>query len=256
MRANIIYNQDCIVGTKQLPDSSIDMVLSDLPYGTTNCSWDSIIPTHLLWQGYNRVCKKDAAIVLTASQPFTSMLVMSNPKNFKYSLVWEKSKATGFLNAKRRPLVAHEDILVFCNGKVPYHPQMQAGEPYDKGVRKDPSPDDVYRTYNKARVKSSGLRYPRSVLYFKTAESESTVIHKTQKPVSLFAYLIKTYTKEGNIVLDSCIGSGTTAVACMQTGRRYIGYEKDPKNYNAAIARVKDVISRQQLSLFASDFGR
>lgn len=238
LELNKIYNQDCLIGMNDIDDKSIDMILCDLPYGTTQCSWDIIIPFDSLWKHYNRIIKKDAAIVLTASQPFTSLLVSSNLKNFKYCMIWEKSKATGFLNAKKRPLVAHEDILVFCNGKVPYYPQMSNGKAYDKGLRKQQSKNDIYGSFEQHHIKSEGSRYPRSVFYFKTAESEGEVIHKTQKPVSLFSYLIKTYTNEGAVVLDNCSGSGTTAVAAANTNRNYICMEKDPIEYQKSISRI------------------
>lgn len=235
---NTIYNEDCLLGMKSIASNSIDMILCDLPYGTTQCSWDVVIPLDVLWSEYNRVIKKDGAIVLTACNPFTSVLVSSNIKNFKYSMVWEKSKGTGFLNAKKRPLVAHEDVLVFCNGKVPYFPQMTIGEAYDKGVRKEQSDNDVYGSFKKAHVKSDGLRYPRSVVYFKTAESEGKTIHKTQKPVALFEYLIKTYTNEGDIVLDTCMGSGTTAIAAMKSRRNFLGFETDKEFFDKSLQRI------------------
>lgn len=238
MEYNYVKNMDCIEGMKMIPDHSIDMILCDLPYGTTQCKWDTVIPFDCLWEQYNRIIKKNSIIALTAAQPFTSLLVSSNIKNFKYSWIWEKSKATGFLNAKKRPLVAHEDILIFSNGTPRYFPQMVEGEPYMKGriLRKV----DVYGSQRETLAKSDGQRYPRTVQYFKTAESEGKTIHPTQKPVALFEYLIKTYTNEGDIVLDNCMGSGTTAIACMNSGRNYIGFEKDTKYFEQIQSRINN----------------
>jgi len=159
---------DCLLKLREVADNSVDLVYCDLPYGTTQCSWDTIIPFEPMWRETLRVAKKNAAIVFHAQQPFTSALIMSNPKMFKYQWVWEKSKATGFLNAKKRPLVAHEDLLVFCNGTPPYYPQMTQGEVYNKGLRKQQTENDVYGKFSQVEVKSDGLRYPRSVLYFKS----------------------------------------------------------------------------------------
>ena len=224
---------------KNVPDDSVDMILCDLPYGTTQCKWDTVLPMEQLWSEYNRVCKRNAAMVFTAAQPFTSALVMSNPKFFKYTWVWEKSKATGYLNAKKMPMRAHEDICVFYRKPPTYNPQMWQSTPYNKG--KAHRPTDVYGEQKSILVKNdTGLRYPRTVQYFKTAESEGKVLHPTQKPLSLFEYLIKTYTNEGELVLDNCIGSGTTAIACMNTGRDYIGMEFEEKYFEIAKNRIQE----------------
>jgi len=227
----------------KLADESIDMILCDLPYGTTQCKWDTIIPFKDLWEQYERIIKPNAAIVLTASQPFTSNLVMSNIKIFRYSLVWEKSKSTGYLNSKKMPMRSHEDILVFYKSLPTYNPQMTQGEPYDKG--KAHRPTEVYREQKgEIHVKNdTGLRYPRSVQYFKTAESEGEVYHPTQKPISLMEWLIKTYTNENDLVLDNCIGSGTSALAAIRTNRRYIGIEIDESYYNITLKRIQKEIS-------------
>ncbi|MFA7278784.1 MAG: site-specific DNA-methyltransferase [Sterolibacterium sp.] len=234
----MILHGDCIQLMRHLPDQSVDMIFCDLPYGKTKCSWDSPIPMADLWQQYNRIIKPDRAIVFTASQPFSSQLVMSNPKAFKYSMVWEKSKASGFLNAKIRPMAAHEDILVFSKGRVPYYPQKSAGEAYDKGVRKQQTDDDIYGKYSRTRVASEGERYPRSVIYFKTAESEGKTFHKTQKPLALCEYLISTYTQPRETVLDNCMGSGSAGIAAMKLGRKFIGMEKDKDIFNIAMERM------------------
>lgn len=229
---------DCLLKLKSVEDNSVDLVYCDLPYGTTQCSWDTIIPFEPMWQETLRVAKKNAAIVFHAQQPFTSALIMSNPKMFKYQWIWEKSKATGFLNAKKRPLVAHEDLLVFCNGTPPYYPQMTQGEAYNKGLRKQQTVNDVYGKFSQVEVKSEGLRYPRSVLYFKTAESEGEVVFKTQKPQSLSEYIIKTYTIESQTVLDFTMGSGSSGVAAKNLNRNYIGIEFEYDTYCIALNRL------------------
>ena len=235
-----IINGECIYEMSKILDGTIDMILCDLPYGTTQCKWDTIIPFNDLWEQYVRIIKPNGAIVLTACQPFTSNLVMSKPKLFRYSLVWEKSKSTGYLNSKKMPMRSHEDILVFYKNLPTYNPQMSQGTPYDKG--KANRPTDVYREQKgEIHVKNdTGLRYPRSVKYFKTAESEGKVYHPTQKPISLMEWLIKTYTNENDMVLDNCIGSGTTAIAAIRTNRRYIGIELDVNFYNITNQRIEE----------------
>jgi len=230
---------DCIEGMKLIEPKSIDMILCDLPYGTTQCKWDVIIPFEDLWQQYERIIKDNGAIVLTSAQPFSALLVASNISLFKYSWIWEKSKATGYLNSKKRPMVAHEDILVFAKKQTMYNPQMVQGEPYFKGTAHRPT--DVYGEQKETLVENkNGLRYPRTVQYFKTAESEGEVYHPTQKPISLFEYLIKTYTQKNDIVLDNCMGSGTTALACKNLDRQFIGFEKEKKYFNIIEKRLKN----------------
>ena len=244
---NKIFNEDCLSGMKRIPSNSVDMILCDLPYGTTQCKWDSVIPFDKLWKQYERVIKDNGAIVLTACQPFTSVLIASNLKLFKYSWVWEKSKATGYLNAKKRPLSAHEDVVVFSKKTPNYFPQMGSGVPYNKG--KALRLTDVYGGQKSVLVENTdGTRYPRSVVYFKTAESEGEVVHPTQKPVALFEYLIKTYTQEGDIVLDNCIGSGTTALACFNLGRKFIGFEKNEEYAEIAEQRIDKLLNKNQLN--------
>jgi len=236
-----IFHGNCLDIMPKIEEKSVDLILCDLPYGTTQCKWDVIIPFDKLWESYNRLIKENGAIVLTSAQPFTSRLICSNIDSFKYTLVWEKSKATGYLNAKKQPMRAHEDICVFYNKPPIYNPQMTDGEPYNKG--KALRNTDVYGGQVETLVKNdSGKRYPRSVLYFKTAESEGEVYHPTQKPISLFEYIIKTYTNENGLVLDNCLGSGTTAIACVRTNRNFIGIESDEKYYNISAKRIKDEI--------------
>lgn len=239
LELDIIYNQDCMEGMKLLPNKSIDMILCDLPYGTTQCKWDTIIPFDSLWNEYKRIIKDNGAIVLTSAQPFTSLLISSQINLFKYNWIWEKSKATGYLNSKKRPLIAHEDILIFSKKQTIYNPQMTPGEPYYKG--KAHRPTEVYGKQKEILVENKdGLRYPRTVQYFKTAESEGQIYHPTQKPIALFEFLIKTYTNENDIVLDNCIGSGTTAIACKNLNRHFIGYETNQKYFDITNQRLKE----------------
>ena len=231
---------DCLELMKTIPDGSVDMVLTDPPYGTTACKWDTVIPFEPMWAELKRVIKPNGAIVLFGSEPFSSLLRCSNLKMFKYDWVWEKSKATGFLNSKKQPLRAHEIISVFYSKQPTYNPQMINGESYNKGVRKEQTENDVYGRFNQVEVKSDGLRFPRSVQYFKTAESEGG-FHKTQKPVPLLEYLIKTYTQENETVLDFTMGSGSTGVAAKNLNRKFIGIELDEKYFEIAKTRIGEI---------------
>ena len=236
------YLGDCLLEMSKIADKSIDMILCDLPYGTTNCKWDAVIPFDKIWKHYERVIKPNGAIVLTASQPFTSALVMSNPKMFKYEWIWEKSKASNFLLAKKQPLKAHENVLVFANGTPNYYPQKTQGKPYYRGgvKEKHDNPEvsnNIPNYHSHIRKSEDGMRLPRSVQYFTTAEFDGK-FHPTQKPIALFEYLVNTYTNEGETVLDNCMGSGTTGVACKKTGRHFIGIEKDEKYFEIAVSRV------------------
>lgn len=219
-----VIEGDCLKVMNRIPDKSIDMILCDLPYGTTQNQWDSVIPLEKLWKEYERVIKDRGAIVLTSQGIFTAKLILSNEKLFKYKIVWEKSKSTNFLNAKKQPLRKHEDICVFYKQQPNYFPQMTEGEPYDKGIRKDQYTGS-YGDFKPRHVKSNGERYPTDIVYFKTAESEGKVYHPTQKPIELGQYLIKTFTKPGEIVLDNTCGSGSFLVAAAKEKRRFIGIE-------------------------------
>ena len=223
----------------QLEPQSIDLLLTDFPYGTLNKRnvWDTIIDYPIFWEHVDRICKPTCAIISTAAQPFTSVLISSNYRHFKYTMVWEKSKATGYLNAKKQPLRAHEDIVVFYKKQPTYNPQMVKGDPYDKGKAVRDTESYGVQTKEVHVKNDTGLRYPRTVLYFKTAESEGKH-HPTQKPISLYEYLIRTYSNEGNTVLDPCMGSGTTGVACVNTNRNFIGIEKDEKYFKIAKDRI------------------
>lgn len=244
---NNVYEGDCLEIMKQLPDNSIDMVLCDLPYGTTQNKWDSVIPLDELWKQYRRVVKDNGAIVLTSQGMFTAELMLSNPSMFKYKWVWEKSKSTNFLNAKKQPLRKHEDVCVFYKKQPVYHPQMIEGEPYDKGVRKNQL-SGSYGDFLPVRVQSDGKRYPTDIIYFKTAESEGKVYHPTQKPVELGRYFVRTYTEPGAVVLDNTSGSGSFLVAALLEGRNFIGIEK---NEDVALFKKEDIdyieVTKQRL---------
>jgi len=234
-----LRNGDCLELMRDIPDGSVDMVLTDPPYGTTQCKWDSVIPFEPMWEQLKRITKKNGAIVMTASQPFTSALVMSNVKMFKYEWAWRKPKGTGHLNAKKMPMRDKEDILVFYYKPCTYNPQFTTGTPY-KNKAGDPSKDtsmtDSYGGYTNYRNDNEGKRYPKQVLEFPVVERGT--VHPTQKPVALMEYLIKTYTHEGETVLDFTMGSGTTGVACVNTGRSFIGIELDETYFNIAKDRI------------------
>lgn len=234
---NNVFEGDCLEIMKQLPDNSIDMVLCDLPYGTTQNKWDSVIPLDELWRQYERITKDNGAIVLTSQGMFTAELMVSNPKMFRYKWIWEKSKSTNFLNAKKQPLRKHEDVCVFYKKQPVYHPQMIEGEPYDKGVRKNQL-SGSYGDFQPVHVHSEGKRYPTDIIYFKTAESEGKVFHPTQKPVELGRYFVRTYTNPGDIVLDNTSGSGSFLVSALLEGRNFIGIEK---NENVALFKKDDI---------------
>ena len=251
MELNKIYNEDCLEGMKKIPDKSVDMILCDLPYGTTACKWDTIIPFEPLWEQYERVIKDNGAIVLTSSQPFTSALVMSKAKLFKYEWIWEKSRTVGFLNAKNAPLKKHESVLVFSKGatangskrNMKYYPQglIEINEVRksvkNKGiVGTRPSREGGYIAKHKG--------YPNSLLKI---DNERKQEHPTQKPVALFEYLIKTYTNENETVLDNCMGSGTTAIAAINTNRNYIGFELDEEYCNLANERISKTLKSETL---------
>lgn len=223
---------DCLDRMHEIPDGSVDMVLCDLPYGTTACKWDTIIPFEPLWAAYRRVCKKNAAIVLTASQPFTSALVMSNVKDFKYCWYWVKNFKTGHLNAKKQPMRSVEDILVFYREQSDYHPQgiREHGKIKNRGVGAKTN-----RECGAVNMQTH-TGYPDQQLYF---DRDIPSVHPTQKPVALMEYLIRTYTNPCELVLDNTMGSGTTGVACMNTDRRFIGIERDPDYFKIAEDRIE-----------------
>ena len=252
MNVNKIYFGDCLELMPKIADKSIDMVLCDLPYGTTQCAWDSVINLANLWREYARVVKPNGAVLLFAQTPFDKVLGASNLLMLKYEWIWEKTQATGHLNAKKMPMKAHENILVFYKQLPIYNPQKTDGHIRKVSSAKNRAACIVRRNkkedylYNKEMAESvtgydSTERYPRSVLKYKT-DKQKLSLHPTQKPVALCEYLIRTYTNEGETVLDNCIGSGTTAVACKQSGRNFIGIEKERKYFDIAHNRIKSMV--------------
>lgn len=236
---------DCLELMNQIPDQSVDMILCDLPYGTTACKWDSVIPFEPLWAQYKRVIKINGAIVLTASQPFTCALGASNLAWLKYQWYWRKTRATGHLNAKKMPMKDVEDVLVFGRVMPTYNPQgltpvdlivTNSASDMARGVSSDAT-SVVTGGITKKEYRQTATGYPRQVLDF---ASEASTVHPTQKPVALMEYLIRTYTNEGETVMDNCMGSGTTGVACMNTGRKFIGMEQDAKYFEIAQKRIHD----------------
>lgn len=229
----------CLERMTEIPDGSVDMVLCDLPYGTTVCKWDAVIPFEPMWAAYRRICKKNAAIVLTANQPFTSALVMSNAKAFKYEWIWKKNRGTNPLSVNFQPLRNHESVLVFYQSAPTYNPQMTSGKPY--GGFKSSTNADIGKIYradqSRHRDNPTGSRFPLSTQEFAGERG----LHPTQKPVALMEYLIRTYTNSGETVLDNTMGSGTTGVACVNTGRRFIGIERDPKYFQIASERISKI---------------
>ncbi len=223
---NRVMAGDCLERLDEVPDRSVHLVLCDLPYGTTQNPWDSVIPLDRLWQAYRRVLTPSGAVVLTGQGPFTARLILSNESWFKYKLAWIKSKPTNFLNARKQPLRRHEDICVFYGKQPVYRPQMQPGAGYDKGIRKDQLTGS-YGDFDPVHVRSIGGRYPSDVVYFKTAESEGTVWHPTQKPLALGRYLVRTFSDPGQVVLDNAAGSGTFLVAALCEGRNFVGIERN-----------------------------
>ena len=243
MELNKIYNEDCLVGMSAIPDKSIDMILCDLPYGTTRNKWDAVLPLGWLWDEYNRIIKDSGAIVLTAQTPFDKVLGASNIENLKYEWIWVKPSGTGHLNAKKMPLKNHENILVFYKKLPTYNPQMTKGTPY---TQKSGRASSNYNPQERVTTVNEGYRYPLTVQKFKSEKG----LHPTQKPVELFEYLIKTYTNDGETVLDNCMGSGTTAIACINTNRNYIGFELDQEYYRASIERINNHVKDKQIDLF------
>jgi len=239
---NNIYNGDCLELMNGISDKSIDMILCDLPYGTTQCKWDSVIDFNKLWLQYNRIIKDNGAIVLFGSEPFTSNLINSNISNFKYNWIWQKNKSTGFLNSKKQPLNDHETISVFCNQQTTYNPQMTiADRIYKRGLNKrEDNSSECYGNQKDWVQVDSGLRYPKRIIYFDNNNTRNQ-LHPTEKPVALCEYLINTYSNEGNLILDNCIGSGTTAVSAINTSRSYIGIELDEEYFKIAKNRINDL---------------
>ncbi len=264
---NKVVQGDCLEVMQSIPDKSVNMILCDLPYGTTQNKWDSVIDLQKLWSEYERIIKDDGAIVLTSQGIFTAKLILSNEKLFKYKITWIKSKSTNFLNAKKQPLRKHEDICIFYKKQPTYNPQMSEGEAYDKGIRKDQYTGS-YGDFKPKHVKSNGERYPNDIVfyeeqniddfvYIKTAESEGTVYHPTQKPIELGRYLIKTFTNPDDIVLDNACGSGSFLLSAILENRKFIGIEKnedvllhkvEPTDYIKVCSdRIKETLKRKEV---------
>ncbi len=241
-----LYNGDCIEIMSAMEAESVDGIFTDLPYGTTACEWDEIIPFEPMWKQVNHILKPHGVFVTTASQPFTSKLVMSNPRWFRYEWIWEKSRKTGFLNSKKMPLKAHENVLVFYREQPIYHPQINKGNPHTRGGGRHSDLPGVYKQVRDCAKTRSSAYYPSSVLYFPSVQD---TVHSTQKPVALYEYLIRTYTDPGALVLDMCAGSGTTGVAAYRAGRNAILIERDPGYYRILSKRI--VEAEAQPLLFA-----
>ncbi|EKO77668.1 putative uncharacterized adenine-specific methylase YhdJ [Leptospira sp. Fiocruz LV3954] len=254
MATHHLYYGDCLENLPKIPDSSVDLILCDLPYGTTDCSWDVIIPMEKLWPEYERISKERTPIILTGSQPFTNYLINSNPKNFRYELIWYKTKASGFLNAKSRPNKSHENILIFYGKQPVYNPIKYVIDERYKRKGKTLGNGNQSTVFTIRGEKSEnyqylddGSRYPDSVLCF---PSESEIgMHPTQKPLKLLRYLIRTYSNPGDTVLDNCMGHGTTGIAATELGRNFIGMERDKEYFNKAQRKIQMAETRTQLEL-------
>jgi site-specific DNA-methyltransferase (adenine-specific) len=243
--SSFVLHGDCLELMKDIPAGSVDMILCDLPYGTTACKWDVIIPFNKLWEQYERVIKPNGAIVLTASQPFTSALVMSNIKMFKYEWIWKKTRPSGSLDCNRKPLKDHENMLVFYKSLGTYNPQMTSTKRVVEKERVVDKGEVTYCGKTKRQFDNKGLAYPRSVKELSNPNNNS--IHPTQKPVELMEYLINTYTKEGEMILDNCAGSGTTGIACINTNRNYILIEKEQKYFDIINKRIENHTNQTKL---------
>ena len=250
-----IYNEDCLVGMQRIPDGSVDAIICDLPYGTTCCKWDSIIPFEPLWEQYHRVCKQNAAIVLFASEPFTSTMIMSNIKEYRQKLTWLKTRPFNVFNAKKQFMNWTEDIVVFYRQLPTFNPQFwDDGTPVKQKIQRnhhDRRNGTLGQTGEKAgfvSVWGGNHRYPKSVLEFSNVHHGKESLHPTQKPVELIRYLIRTYSNPGDTILDNTIGSGTTAIAAMREGRHLIGFELNKEYFDIAQRRIAE--ERQQPGLF------
>ena len=236
---NKVFNEDCLVGMDRIPDKSIDCIICDLPYGTTACKWDSVIPFDKLWMQYKRLRKDNAPIILFGSEPFSSYLRMSNIKEFRYDWIWQKNVPGNFQLAKKNPLKFHEIISVFYKAFPTYHNTELKKVNYHHANMNLSTEAAVKQWAGKEWTTELG-NYNRSILYFKNKESVKKYMHPTQKPVDLIRYLIRTYTNSGDIILDNCMGSGTTAIAAMREGRNFIGFELEPKYYDVCLKRIEE----------------
>lgn len=231
---------DCLERMKEIPDGSVDMILTDPPYGTTACKWDSIIPLEPMWEQLKRVIKPNGAIVMTASQPFTTTLISSNMKMFKYEMIWDKNKGTQPQLANIQPMKSHENICVFGDGRLTYNPQKTKGEAYIRDNKQNHSDESLSKGLRPIKQVNTGFRFPKTIHLFKRDFSAQSRVHPTQKPVALMEYLIKTYTNEGETVLDFTMGSGTTGVAAKNLNRSFIGIEMDDNYFEIARERINN----------------
>ena len=243
-----IYNEDCLVGMERIADSSVDAVIADLPYGVLNrnnedAKWDKPLPFDILWKHYRRITKSHSPIILFGQGKFTAALILSQPGLWRYNLVWVKDRVSGHLNANRMPLRQHEDIVVFYEKLPVYHPQMKPCQPWERNHSRREVKTFTNRCYGNCKampVRMADDKYPTSVIHIPKEHKTNCFFHPTQKPVALIEYLIRTYTDEGAVVLDNCIGSGTTAVAAIRSNRHYIGFEVNEKYYAIAMQRIRD----------------
>lgn len=250
LQLNRAYQMDCLEGMKLIPNKSIDMILCDLPYGTTKCSWDTAIPFEPLWEQYERIIKDNGAILLFGIEPFSSNLRISNLKMYRYDWVWHKDRHANFLFAKKQPLKKHENISVFYKKQPTYNPQMTEGKKNNSMFKKGSEGKTEHKELMNQNVKlkenkKDGLKYPSTIQFFQCI-SRGKNVHPTQKPVELFEYFIKTYTNENDIVMDSCLGSGTTAVACEMNNRKWIGFETEKEYIEIINKRLEQVESEKE----------
>ena len=237
-----LWQGDCLELMKNIPDGSVDLVLTDPPYGTTACKWDTVIPLEPMWEQLNRIIKANGVICLFGVEPFSSLLRVSNLKKYKYDWIWQKEKGLGFLNVKKMPLRDSENISVFYSSQPIYNPQMRTGKPY-KATNNPSLQKGTNRDYKKVTTINNGERYPLTTLRFNRVKNP---IHPTQKPIELLEYMIKTYTNEGDTVLDFTMGSGSTGVACANTGRNFIGIELDSQYFEIAKKRIEDAVNEKE----------
>ena len=229
---------DCLELMQEIPDGSVDMILCDLPYGTTTCKWDDVIPFDKLWEQYNRIIKENGVVALFGREPFSSYLRISNIKNYRYDWIWEKSLCSNFLNIKKQPTFNYENVCIFYKKQPTYNPQMRSGNPYTYKAKERKSRQQSTINNKQREIVNIGIRYPKNIIFFGNGNNKNK--HPTQKPVPLLEYLIKTYTNQGETVLDNCMGSGSTGVACVNTGRDFIGIELDKGYFDIAKKRIED----------------
>ena len=242
---------DCLEVMKTIEDNSIDSIICDLPYGTTRNKWDVIIPFELLWEQYKRVLKPKGSVILFGSQPFTTDLICSNRQWFKYEMTWDKGRGSGHLNAKIMPLRKHDNIIVFGKGKITYNPQMTEGKAYTRTSNSE-SCRGNYNKHKDSTIVNDGYRYPTTIMYYPIGRQQDKT-HPTEKPIGLLEILVKQYTNEGETVLDNTMGSGTTALACLNTERNFIGIELEEKYYQVAKKRVEEKRKEKEIETLLND---